>query len=254
MQDRLVSGVKAERLTLLNRQGMTRLDPESIDRLALAFECESDARVIVLEGVSGSFCEGLDVEALVTAESDTRRHVSGSEFLRRFAGLIECIQQTPQPVIALVDGPALGGGLGLAAAADLVLATPRASFGLPETLLGLIPAVIFPTVARRIGVSKARLLALGAQTLSARAALEAGLVDEIVDDLEESLNRYAKRLSRMDLRATGQLKNLVARYFQPPTGYLDAAVAGFHDLLSTPETQLRIDRFTAGETPWPEEN
>src|SRR5205814_4751005 len=114
------------------------------------------------------------------------------------------------PVFALVDGPALGGGLGVAASADVVLATRRAVFGLPEALIGLIPVFALPPVAARAGIARARLLAMGGPTLNADEALRIGLVDEVVDDLEAATARYAARLARMDARSIGAVKRLVA--------------------------------------------
>ncbi len=245
-----VLGITIQRLRLVNREGKTRLTPELMDRLAGMLS--NQACVITLEGTPGSFCEGLDVESLPRPAPGRRLEGESDDYLSRFAELVETIQRIDRPVIALVDGPALGGGLGLAAAADVVLATPRSSFALPETLLGLIPAVAFPVVARRIGVSKASVLALGAQTLSAQAACEIGLVDELVDDLSAAFTRYARRLSRMDPGAIGQLKNLVATFFAPPPGYMQAATTGFYELLHSDTTQSRLERFAGGETPWPE--
>jgi enoyl-CoA hydratase/carnithine racemase len=139
----------------------------------------------------------------------------------------------------------MGGGVGLAAASDLVLASPRASFALPETLMGLIPAMIFPYVARRIGVSHARLLALGSRPLTAAAALEYGMVDEVADDLPALLLRHAKRFAKMDRRAIAEIKTLIAVHFPPPQGYVVEAASRFSH-----QTRARIASFMEGNPPW----
>lgn len=219
-----------------------RISWADIDRLIEALGSEPGARLVILEGQDGAFCEGGALD-----DADEPRP-------RRFAALLSALERDPRPVIALVDGAALGAGVGLAAAADVVLATPRASFGLPETLLGLIPAMVFPALARRVGVPRARRLAIGAEPLGAEEALTWGLVDELCDDLEATLPRHVRRLSRMDAHAVARMKALVADRFPTPAGYEEEAAAALLDLMAREETQGRIRRFVAGGTPWPEDD
>jgi enoyl-CoA hydratase/carnithine racemase len=212
-----------------------------IDRLAEALRAAPPAGLVVLQGADGVFCEG---GALDDPEEPRPR---------RFAALLAALERHPRPVVALVDGPALGAGAGLAAAADLVLASPRAAFGLPETLLGLIPAMVFPALARRIGIPRARRLALGAEPLTAGEAFRIGLVDEVSENPEAALARHARRLTRMDPHAVATFKALLADQFPMPTTYEDAAAERLRELLARPETQDRIRRFLAGQAPWPDE-
>jgi enoyl-CoA hydratase/carnithine racemase len=212
-----------------------------IDRVAESLRAEPAARLLVLEGAGGVFCEG---GALGDAAEPRPRS---------FAALLSALERDPRPVLALVDGPALGAGAGLAAAADVVIATPRATFGLPETLLGLVPAMVFPPLARRIGFPRARRLALGAEPLSAAEAFRVGLVDEVSDDLEAALARQARRLARMDPHAVATFKALLADHFPLPPAYEEEAAARLGELLARPETQARIRRFLSGHAPWPDE-
>jgi enoyl-CoA hydratase/carnithine racemase len=218
-----------------------RLSWAEVDRLARALGSAPEARLVALAGEPDVFCEG---GALDDPEEPRPR---------RFAALLAALERDPRPVIALVDGAAMGAGVGLAAAADLVLATPRARFALPETLLGLIPAMVFPVLARRLGVPRARALALGGEPLSAQDAHRCGLVDEVTEDLEAALLRHARRLSRMDPQALALVKGLVAGSYPTPAGYEEPAAAALLDQMRRPETQERIRRFLAGDTPWPEE-
>jgi enoyl-CoA hydratase/carnithine racemase len=144
----------------------------------------------------------------------------------------------------------MGGGVGLVAAADLVLASRRASFALPETLFGLIPGVIFPYVSERVGTGRARGMALGGNTLFAARAYEWGLVDELCDDLNSACDRLVRRLVRQDPQAQAALKDLVNRYFPQPAGYDSAAVQTFASLLASEGTRTRLSRFASGQTPW----
>ena len=212
-----------------------------IDRMTESLRAATPSRVLVLQGGDGVFCEG---GALDDPEEPRPR---------RFAALLAALERDPRPVVALVDGPALGAGAGLAAVADIVLATRRATFGLPETLLGLIPAMVFPALARRIGIPRARRLALGAEPLSADEAFRIGLADELSDDLEAALARHARRLVRMDPHAVATFKALLADQFPVPATYEDAAADRLRELLARPDTRDRIRRFLAGQAPWPDE-
>lgn len=219
-----------------------RLAWADVDRLGEALSSQPAARAVTLEGGEpGVFCEG---GALDDPEPPRPR---------RFGALLAALQRDPRPVIALVDGAALGAGVGLAAAADLVLATARARFALPETLLGLVPAMVFPFLAQRVGVARARLLALGAEPLDAQEAWRWGLVDEVTADLPGALQRHGRRLARMDAAALARLKALVAEHFAAPPGYEDPAAQALVELLERGEGRGRVRRFLAGEAPWPDE-
>lgn len=233
-----------DRLRLMPEEGegSLSLTPRSVARMLSAVRNAGDARLVTIEGGPAAFSHGLSLEAL-DGPAD-------SSVLRQYAALLAALHAAPQPVVAVVGGAALGGGLGLAAAADLVLATPDATFGLPETLLGLMPAVIFPFVARRTGPARARMLAFTGVSISAKEALAIGLVDEVVDDLDAALRVYARRLARADRQAVAELKALTSQYFGAPAGYDASAVAGFARLAASPRTQDRLRRFAEGEAPW----
>lgn len=234
------------RLKIRDEQGRGRLDPALVERLRADLQSEKEALFVTLEGDSGAFCEGLDLSSLSGTD------IESSAALASFADLLRAIEEAPRPVIAMVDGPALGGGVGLAAAADLVLASPHATFALPETLFGLIPAMVFPPLARRVGHTRARWLALSAARVSAREACRLGLVDEVADDLEGALGRHAHRLQRLDPRALAATKSIAVAYDSGPARYRDEAAARFQELLASPETRDRIDRYLSGDTPWPD--
>lgn len=237
-----------QRLVIHDQTAPGRLTPALIERLLADLAAKTEAAVVTLEGRNGVFCEGFDLTVL--AGSDTSEQ--GTVRLERFGALLDAIAATPRPVIALVDGPALAGGVGLAAAADLVIATPRASFALPETLFGLVPAMVFPVLASRIGAPRARWLALGGAPLTASEAWRLGLVDDLADDLEDALGRHERRLSRLDPRAVAAVKAMARVHDATPERYRAHAVASFHDLRISDETRERIQRFIAGDTPWPE--
>ena len=234
-------GSGASTLVLEDATGEGRLTPPLIAGWLQQLESDTSARLVVLRGVEGAFCRGLHLE-LAGSGDDCG--------IDAFRDLMAALDGQPRPVIALVDGEALGGGVGLAAVADLVLATREARFALPEALMGLIPAAVLPYIARRIGAARTRLLALGYRPLSAGEALQWGLVDELVDDLEAALAAHARRLVLADADAVAAVKALVAEHWLAPAGYADAAAARFDRLLHAEATQARLRRFLAGHAPW----
>ena len=170
-----------------------------------------------------------------------------------FAALLRAIEAAPVVVLAVVDGPALGAGAGIAAAADVVIATPRARFGLPETVMGLVPAMVFPVLARRLGVARARRLALGAAPLTAEEALAQGLADEVDPDAGAAAARVRRRLARQDPDAVAALKQLIARHFATSAAYEAAAADALRARWASAETRKRLQRYADGGAPWDQE-
>jgi methylglutaconyl-CoA hydratase len=149
---------------------------------ALAREAPTDLRVVVLAGDGPSFCAGADIDwmrAAVKLDVETNEHDAMA-----MADMLETIDTCPVPVVARVHGPALGGGSGLCAVADLVIAEAGAKFGFTETRLGILPAVISPFVIARIGETHARALFPGGRRFDAIRAQRIGLVHEVVEGID----------------------------------------------------------------------
>ncbi len=146
---------------------------------ALARQGPTELRVVVLAGDGPSFCAGADIDWMRAA---MQLDVEGNEQdAMAMADTLEAIDTCPVPVIARVHGPALGGGAGLCAVADLVIAEAGAKFGFTETRLGILPAVISPFVIAKIGESHARALFPGGRRFDAIRAQRIGLVHEVVE-------------------------------------------------------------------------
>jgi len=146
---------------------------------ALARETPAGLRAVVLAGDGPSFCAGADIAWMRAAmELD----VEGNEQdAMAMADMFEAIDQCPVPVVARVQGAALGGGMGLCAVADVVIAESGTRFGFTETRLGILPAVISPFVIAKIGESHARALFPGGRRFDALRAQRIGLVHEVVE-------------------------------------------------------------------------
>ena len=150
---------------------------------------DSDVRAVVLSANGKSFCAGGDLgwmQEQFDAHGDERIKEA-----TRVATMLQHLDKLPKLVIAIIEGPAYGGGVGLAAVCDIVLATPETKFALTETRLGLIPATIAPFLIRRIGLTHARRFALNANPFDADEAKSIGLVSEIhaPEKLEAALER-----------------------------------------------------------------
>lgn len=172
------------RVTLARPESHNAFDASLIADLrttfaTLAREPADALRAVVLAGDGPSFCAGADISWMrAAAELD----VEGNEQdAMAMADMFETIDTCPAPVIARVHGTALGGGMGLCAVADVVVAESGTRFGFTETRLGILPAVISPLVISKIGESNARALFPTARRFDAIRAQRIGLVHEVVE-------------------------------------------------------------------------
>src|ERR687892_251194 len=146
-------------VTLARPGAHNALNAALIEELTRCFEELADeerVRVVVLEGEGRSFCAGADIGYM--RESAAFSYEENLEDARRLAMMYWTIDECPKPVVAKVQGAAMGGGAGLLAVADVVVADSEAHFAFPEIRLGIAPATISPFVVRKVGVSHARSL------------------------------------------------------------------------------------------------
>jgi methylglutaconyl-CoA hydratase len=180
------------RLTLNRPEVRNAFDEEVIDLLssaALGASEDGSLRAVVLAGNGKTFCAGADIAWMAKAIAYSRQeNLSDAEDLAR---LLERLDTLPVPVIGRIQGSALGGGVGLAAICDIVVAADDAVFALSEVKLGILPAVVAPYVLRKIGISAARGLFLTGVRFDAARAREIGLVHDVVpaSDLDAAVRR-----------------------------------------------------------------
>jgi methylglutaconyl-CoA hydratase len=171
------------RVTLARPEVRNAFNAELIAELTAAFTAFADEpphhlRAVVLAGEGKSFCAGADVDWMRAAIGLS---VEDNEAdARRLAEMLAAIDRCPAPVVARVHGAALGGGMGLCAVSDIVLALDGTTFGFTETKLGILPATIAPFVLPKIGESAARALFPTGQRFDAARALTIGLVHEVL--------------------------------------------------------------------------
>ena len=196
-------------------------------------EALPEARALVIRGAGGTFCAGGDFgrfRALMATPAPADGVDPIARFNRGFGALLERLSGCAVATIAVVEGAAIGGGAGLAAACDIVLASSTAQFGTPEVTLGLPPAQIAPFVAARLGHGAALRLLLSGRRIDAATAAGCGLADEVADAaaLDERLDAGLAALGRAEPAALRATKAILRRHAHEPLGAtLDHAALAF---------------------------
>ena len=206
-------------VTLHHPETRNALSPEMVAELAHVFiqaAQDDKVRALVLRGSAGFFCAGGNVGNF-QSRLEATDHSEGDPVVNRnraFGHLLQALTALPMPVLAVVEGAAMGGGMGLACCADIVLATEDARFALSETGLGLIPAQIAPFVQARVGRRVALRLGLSGERVSGTLAQSLGLVDALAADSEALDTLQAQWISRIlacGPQANRSLKALLSR-------------------------------------------
>jgi methylglutaconyl-CoA hydratase len=194
------------RVTIAKPERRNAFDAALIAELHEAFSDVGDARVVVLSGEGPSFCAGADVE-WQRASIDLSFDGNVEDALRLY-DMLDAVDSCPAPLVARVQGYALGGGSGLVACADIVVAAPDATFGFTEVRLGIIPAVISPFVLAKIGPGHARRFFVTGERFDAETALRIGLVHEVSGDLDGTVQRLVDEILQSGPEATRASKRL----------------------------------------------
>lgn len=189
------------------------IDQQMVDELhAVCADLEQHPRILVLSGTGGVFASGADIAQLRERRRDDALAGINSTLFSRIARL-------PMPVIAALDGYALGGGAELAFAADFRIGTPALKIGNPETGLGILPAAGATWRLRElVGEPLAKEILLAGRVLNADEALAARLITEIhpAEDLLQAAHRLADRIARQDPLATRITKSV---FHAPPEAH-----------------------------------
>jgi len=197
-------------LTLDRPRRRNALDRGLVTEIAATlrrFDADSGVRVVTLRGSGGNFCAGADLawmRALVEAPPAERL-----EDCAALAELFHALYSLTKPTVALVEGAAFGGAVGLVACCDVAIAESGAKFSASEVRLGLLPAVVGPYVVRAIGARAARAFILTAEPICAGEALRIGLVQRVASDLEAERHRVVEALLLGAPRAQTDAKALV---------------------------------------------
>jgi methylglutaconyl-CoA hydratase len=193
------------------RNALNDLVLNSISSSLGKLEKDPACRVVVLAGRGAAFCAGGDLSRMERGAKMTKARSKAEA--GRFAKLLYRMYRYPKPLIARVHGPAFAGGMGLAAACDLVVAAEEAVFCLPEVKLGLVPAMISPYIVRAIGEQQARRYILTGERLAAREAHRLGFAHACVPaaELDACVGNFATELAQAGPHALERTKKLLAR-------------------------------------------
>src|SRR6266481_3692467 len=204
-----VEGVR--RITLNRPERRNAMTPEMQVELIVAMEeaAASDCRAVVFAGAGEAFCAGLDLSALQGMnDRSAAEHTADAE---RVARLFRTLYELPKPTIAVVQGPAIAGGMGLATMCDFTLAAPEAKFGYTEVRIGFVPAIVSSILVWQVGHKIARDLLLSGRIFDAAEALRFGLVNEIVpaEHLITRARELAVQLMENSPTSVRQTKKLI---------------------------------------------
>ena len=226
---------RPEALNALNRLLTSALE-EALERVAAMDE----VRVLVVTGRGRAFCAGNDIKEMQTVAPDEAEALA-----RRHAAIVQRFSSLPQVTIAAVDGYALGGGLMLAIAQDLRVASDRARFGLPEVTLGFPPAYGIARLLDVVAGGHARDLLLTGRTIHATEALRIGLVNRVVapPTLEASVTSLAAEIARSPRSALSATKEIVAAIRSGGPGREAEGYAAA--LRTSPAARERIRQFAS---------
>lgn len=235
-------------LTLNRPEKRNAFDEHLIAELStlLAEIAEKDSvRVVLLRAAGTSFCAGADL--------DWMRRVAGYDVAANLADagalatLLNRLDTLPQPVIACVQGAALGGGAGLVCCCDMAVATANATFGFSEVRLGLIPATISPYAIRAIGRRAARRYFLTGERFDAATALRIGMVSEVVHAaaLDQSVERLVQALLDAGPRAVREAKRFIEQVAGRPidSDLIARTSRRIADIRSSPEGREGLSAF-----------
>jgi enoyl-CoA hydratase len=233
-------------LALARPEALNALNRALTDELeqAVAEIATTDAVVLVVAGRGRAFCAGNDIREMATSSAEEAEAMAA-----RQARLMDGFQRLPQVTLAAVDGYALGGGLMLALAQDLRIASARARFGLPEVTLGFNPAYGIARLLDVLPGGHARDLLLTGRTIRASDALRMGLVNRVVapPTLTASAGAWAEEIARSPRDGLAATKAIVARIRAGDVGREPEAYGAA--LRVSPAARERLRGFTARKTP-----
>jgi methylglutaconyl-CoA hydratase len=211
---------------------------------------DGSIRAAVLQGAGSVFCAGADVQWM--SKMVGYSHEENLADARQAAAMLLALDSVPVPLIGRVHGAALGGGAGLCAVCDVVVAADDTVFGFTETTLGILPAMISPYVTARIGLSAARELCLNGARFPAARAREIGLVHEVVPAtrLDLTVERHVAQFRRAAPSAVARTKSLLRDVAgRRPSDVMALTVDAIAHQRVSPEGQEGLRAFLEKRTP-----
>lgn len=248
-----ISGALAT-LTLNRPDLHNAIDGQLAGNLTQAFQKIGVAdmiRVVVIEAKGASFCAGFDLAWLGRTVGQDPAEIQRDA--AQLAMMFDAIDRCPKPVIAMVQGAALGGGAGLVAAADIAIASEESSFALSEVRLGLAPSIVAPYLAAAIGSRACRRYMMTGERFDSREALRLGLIHGAVapDKLDAARDHLVDACLKGGPKAQSAVKDLIRVIDDSPMGpdLMRYAATHFSDLRSSDEGREGLAAFMEKRKP-----
>ena len=237
---------RPERRNALNHKMMREIG-DAVGKVG----AEAGIRALVLRGSAGAFCAGGDLSAMSEMPPAPAK---GPDPLvapyRYFGEVLERLNRLPQAVISVVEGPAVGGGLGMLCCSDVVILHKSAKLGIPEPRSGFIPSQMIPFLVRRVGEGVARYLAVTGAVIDAQTASEVGLATFVTNAIDKKLKDVLKDIGRMEPEALATVKRLVLDCAtQSDRTVMDAASVELVRLLRRPQARAGMEAFLRKKPP-----
>lgn len=226
---------------LSHRNSINAQFVKEINQVLDSAEQNSECKMVVFEGQGGVFCTGMDFQEAAEGLENPNR--DDWPFSPQYMATIKRFTLIPKIIISKVDGQVMAGGVGLAAASDLVIATPRSQFNLSEALWGLLPAMVIPYLIRRVGYQKAYSLTLTTLPITAQDAHKIHLVDEVSEEPDKSIQRLWQRLGRLEGSTIGSMKQYFRKMWMINEQMEEIAVSEISRLISHPKVRENIHNF-----------
>jgi polyketide biosynthesis enoyl-CoA hydratase PksH len=211
-------------------------------------EADPTCHAMVIQGKEGFFCTGMDFQELT---QDIAAEKSPSISAPEYMSLLKRFTLSPKFIISKVDGRVLAGGMGIVAASDFVLSSPKSQFGLSEAMWGLLPANVMPFLIRRIGFQPAYAMTLTARDITAARASELHLVDEIHDNLDDGLRRLLINLRRVSSSTVAEAKQFFRKMWVLDETMENIAIQELEKLIAKPDVLNNVSNYVLHQKfPW----
>jgi len=239
-------------VTVDNPAKLNILDPEgigSLERILQGLAVDDALRVVILRGAgSRAFIGGADISAMATLDRDTAR-----VFITELHRACDAIRQLPVPVIARIEGYALGAGLEIAASCDLRIAAETAKFGMPEVKIGIPSVIEAALLPRLVGWGRARRLLYTGEVIDAGTAEQWGLVERVVTSakLDTAVGEWVTAILGAGSCAIRLQKALVREWEALPfDAAIQAGIDAFAEAYASPEPADRMAAFLRKKQPY----
>ncbi len=245
MTARLEHSDGVARITIARPDVRNAFDAALIARLIeLTGQVDAQARALVLQSEGPVFCAGADLHWMKEmARAPRERNAVDAQAL---AGLYAALDDLPMPVLARVQGAAIGGGAGLVAACDIVIASHEAWFQFAEVRVGIIPSVVSPYVVRKLGYAFALAAFTTGERFDARRAYDAGMVHRLVDaaELDAAVEETLREIRKGSPQAVRAAKRIVRQVVgHAPAEVRDLTIRTIAEIRATPEAQEGFNAF-----------